>query len=133
MLSKSKFHDHLRRLREIGWHSEGFVEPRPELPVREQVHAQQCHRIRHRPAAPRFQLHEAQQQHRDQSGPHQGVHGCRGGAQERLDLQILLQRFEKQLHRPAVLVDRGDGRGGNPEAVGQELKFPLLLLVKKGH
>ena len=57
----------------------------------------------------------------------------RVGAHERLVLQIFLQRFEKQLHHQTVLVDRGDGRGGKPEIVGQELKFPLLLLAIRGH
>src|SRR5579883_2812153 len=133
MLSKSKCHDHLLRSGRIRWYSEGIVEPRPEFPVREQVHTQQRHQIRHRPTPARLQLHKAQHQHCDQGGPHLGSHRRQGGADERLDLQILLQCFEKEFHRPAVLIDRGDGLGSEPEVVRQELKLPLLLLIVEAH
>jgi len=43
-----------------------------------------------------------------------------------LDFQILLQR-------PAVLISRGDGRGGKTEIVREELKLPLLLLIIEAH
>ena len=133
MLSKLKCHDHLLRSGWIGRRGEGIVEPRPELPVREQVHAEQRHRIRHRPTPARLQLHQSRHQHGDQGGPHLGLHRRRGGAHEGLDLQILLQRLEEGLHRPAVLINRGDGLGGEPEVVRQKLKLPLLLLIVEAH
>jgi hypothetical protein len=73
-------------------------------------------------------LHEAQHQHRDQRNPHLRLHRIGAGSQKRLDLQILLQRFKIQLHRPPGPVDLGDGGGGELEVVGQKLKRPDDLL-----
>jgi hypothetical protein len=39
---------------------------------------------------------------------------------ERLDLQVLLQRFEQQLDLPALLVEGRDGRGPEGQVIGQE-------------
>ena len=41
-------------------------------------------------------------------------------ADEGLDAQVLLERFEEQLDLPAVLVDARDGRRPEAEVVGQE-------------
>ena len=73
MLSKLQCHDHLLGFGRIGRHGEGIVEPRPELPVGEQVHAQQRHQNRRGATPARLQLHQSQHQHRNQGGPHLGL------------------------------------------------------------
>src|ERR1039458_9496335 len=52
-----------------------------------------------------------QQENRDQSCPNLDAQGVFGGAHEALHLEILLERLEKQLDFPAVLVDGGNGGG----------------------
>ena len=79
----------------IGRHGEGFIEPSPRITVREQIHAQQRHQVGHAPAEARAQLQVAQQQDADQCCPDLRSHGVGRGAHEGLDLQVLLERLER--------------------------------------
>ena len=54
-------------------------------------------------------------------------------AEEGPDLQVLLYPLEEQLYLPSPLVDCGDGRGSQPEVVGQEDVVPVRLLVVEHH
>ena len=53
--------------------------------------------------------------------PDLGHDGIAGGAQEALDLQVLLDPLEEQFDLPTGFVDLGDGAGGELEIVGQEI------------
>lgn len=61
-----------------------------------------------------------QQQHRDQCRPNLRLDRVGRGANEGLDLQILLGGLEEQFDLPAILVDRGDGTGTKPVMIGDE-------------
>ena len=52
--------------------------------------------------------------------PYLRLDSIRGGAEERLDLQMLLDPLEEQLDLPAQTVELGDGEGGQREVVGEE-------------
>jgi len=51
------------------------------------------------------------------------------GANEGLDLQVLLDRLEKQLDLPAILVNGPDGGGPEVQMVGQQHDLPLVFLI----
>lgn len=74
----------------------------------EEIYAQECDEIGQTPAETGGQL-QILQQHRDQCRPKLGLDRIRRGANEGLDLQILLERLEEQFDLPAILVDCGDG------------------------
>ena len=52
--------------------------------------------------------------------PDLGLDRVFGGAEERLDAQVLLDPLEKQLHLPAALVQLRNGEGRKDEMVGEE-------------
>ena len=54
--------------------------------------------------------------HRD---PYLREYGILGSAEERLDLEMLLDPFEEELDLPAVFVDEGDIESGKLEVVGE--------------
>ena len=60
-------------------------------------------------------------EHIDRHGdPDLGLDGVCGGAEKRLDPQMLLDPFEKQFHLPAITVQVGDGQSGACDVVGQK-------------
>ena len=59
-----------------------IVQPRPQIAIGEQVHAQQRHQVRQRPAKARLELHVAQQQYGDKCAPHLDFDRIRRGAHE---------------------------------------------------
>jgi len=61
---------------------------------------------------------------------HHGVFAC---PQKGLDLQVLLYPLEEQLDLPSPLVNCCDGRGGQPEVVGQEDVILVRLRVVEHH
>ena len=67
---------------------------------------------------------------RDLYQRHHSVFAC---PKEGFYLQILLYPLEEQLDLPSPLVDCGDGRGGQPEVVGQEDIVLVRLLVVELH
>src|SRR5271157_423170 len=106
-----------------------IVQPRPQIAIKEQLLPQQRRQSRQRPGECRFQLQVLQHQHRDQSRPNLGLHRIGAGPHKRLDFTGLLQRLEKQLHLPAVLVDGRNGRRAEGQQIGEEHDGLLLLLV----
>lgn len=50
-----------------------------------------------------------QKQYRDQCGPNLSLDRIRQRADERLDLQALLECLNEQLDPPMILIDGGDG------------------------
>ena len=61
---------------------------------------------------------------------HHGVFAC---PKEGFDLQVLRYPLEEQLDLPSPPVDCGDGRGGQPEVVGQEDIVLVRLSVVEHH
>src|ERR1035437_3812852 len=74
-----------------------------------------------------------QQQDRDQGCPNLDAQGVFGGAHEALHLEILLERLEKQLDFPAVLVDGGNGGGAKRQQVGQQHDLPFIDRIPDHH
>src|SRR4051794_25272726 len=48
------------------------------------------------------------------------LHRVLGGAEERLDAEMLLDPFEEELHLPSTLVERANGCRGKQEVIRQE-------------
>lgn len=113
----------------VGRRGEGFVEPGHQIAVGEEIHAQERDEVGQAPSETGGQLQVTQQQHRDQRRPNLRLDGIGRGADEGLDLQVLLERLEEQFDLPAILVDRGNG--GSPEAmmVGDEDKNAAGVLA----
>ena len=93
----------LSRLGRDRWGGERLVEPGPEVPVDKQIHAQQRHEIRQRPAEAGLQLQIREEQQGNQRGPDLGVQGV-GRRTEVNDRRIQAE----QLVLEAKLVARGD-------------------------
>lgn len=70
-----------------------------------------------------------EEQEGDQGCPKLDQEGVEAGADEGFDFQVLLQGLEKDLYLPAILVDGGDGRGGEFEMTCQENNLPIVVLV----
>ena len=68
----------------------------------------------------RQEFHIGQNEHGDQSNPYLGHYRVFAGPEEGLDLQVLLEPLEKQLHLPAGFVDIGNRFRGKFEVVGQK-------------
>ena len=77
-------------------------------------------------------MQELQQQHGDQCCPNLRLDGVFAGADEGLDLEVLLQRLEEQFDLPAEPVDAGEGAGRQTPLIGQQDDLPLLLLIPDG-
>ncbi len=95
----------------IGRSGKRLVQPSPQVPVREEVHAQQRHQIGQAPAEAGDELQIAQEQHGDQRRPDLDLHRVGRGADEGFDLEVLLERLEEEFDGPVVLVDGGDRAG----------------------
>src|SRR6266511_55927 len=99
---------------------ERVIEPGPEVPIREQVEAQQGDQIRERPAELGLELEIAEDEHRDQGRPDLDAESVGGGSDEGLDPQVLLEGLEEQLDLPALLVDRCDRARREVQMVGEK-------------
>ena len=75
------------------------------------------------------ELEITEQKVSDQGDIDLGQDGVLGVADEGLDLEVLLNEAEKGLDLPPVLVDVGDGPGGELKIVGQEDVMLAGLLV----
>ena len=73
-----------------------------------------------------------EQEKRDQGCPNLDAERILAGADKSFDPKILLERFEEQLDLPAVAVNRGYCGGGEPEMVGQQDDFALIVRVPDG-
>src|SRR6266545_4188032 len=99
---------------------ERVIEPGPEVPIREQVEAQQGDQVRERPAELGLELEIAEDEHRDQGRPDLDAESVGGGSDEGLDPQVLLEGLEEQLDLPALLVDRCDRARREVQMVGEK-------------
>ncbi len=104
----------------IGWCCERLINPSHQIAVGEEIHTQERDEIGQAPMEAGGQLQIAQQQHRDQRRPYLGSDRVRGGTDEGLDLQVLLDGLEEQLDLPAILVDCGNGAGAQAVMIGDE-------------
>ncbi len=98
----------------------GLFQPGPEVSVCEEVHPKQCHQVGERPVELGAQLEPAQEQHGNQCCPDLNLDGIGAGADERLDLQILLEGLEEQLDLPAVFVDGGHRSGAELQVIREK-------------
>jgi len=111
------------------WDSVGIVEPRPQVAVGQQVEAQHGSQVGEAPLPRRLHLHELQEQDRDECCPNLRLDRVLAGAHESLDLEVLLDRLEKQLDLPAEAVDPPDGGRGERALVGEKHDLPFILRV----
>jgi hypothetical protein len=70
-----------------------------------------------------------EQHHGDEGCPNLDAKGVLGGADEGLDLEVLLEHLEEELDLPALFVDGGDG--GGPEARIAKMKDGTTHLAYK--
>ena len=70
-----------------------------------------------------------EQHHGDEGCPYLDAKGVLGGADEGLDLEVLLERLQEQLDLPALLLDRGDNSGAEVEMVCEEHDLAPLVGV----
>lgn len=129
MLLKPKRNDHRLKSAWNGRHDNWIVKPRPELSVREQVHAQRRDPTRHRPASARRQFYQAKHQHRKHVLAYLSLGDSRRDAHGSLDLQVLLQLLDKQLNRRVVFINRANSLASAPEIVEQEQNLLSLLRI----
>lgn len=115
------------------WAVKGCIEPRPQVPIGQQVEAEQRGQVRKTPGPRGLERQKFQQQHRDQRDPDLHLHGILTGAHERLDFEVLLQGLEEEFDLPALLLDGGNGTGGQMHDVGQEGEPSLLHLIPNDH
>src|ERR1700745_922869 len=113
----------LREWRRTEW----VAEPGPQIAVGEQVEAQHRDQIRQSPSEGGTKLQVPQREDGDQSCPDLDVQSIRGGSDEGLDAQVLLDRFEERLYLPSLFIDSGDGGRSEGQMVGEELVDPTVL------
>ncbi len=70
-----------------------------------------------------------QEQQSDQGCPNLNAQSILTGPDEGLDLQMLLECFEKDLYLPSVLVNIGDRGGTKGEMVGQQGDDAIVCFV----
>jgi len=71
-----------------------------------------------------------EQVHRDRD-PELRLHRVLGGAEEAMDSQMLLDPLEKQLHLPALPIQRAGGQRWQAEVIGQNTsRLPVLSLKR---
>ena len=129
-LSKSRqWQSQLRGFRNHRRRVKGIVQPLHQVPVSEKVQAQHRRQVRKRPASLGEVVQPLDQQQGDQSCPNLDVKGVLVGSDESLDLQVLLDAFEKKFDFPAVLVNGRDGCGAELKVIGQQHDLAFILLV----
>ena len=97
-----------------------MIQPVPQIAVAHEIETQERHQIREGPAQATFELQVAQQQHRNERGPHLNLERIGRSADKGFDLQVLLEGLEEQLDLPALLVNGSDGGGAKLEMIGQK-------------
>src|SRR6266498_641628 len=100
---------------------ERIFQPLPEVAIAEQMHADECDQVRQRPIPPAAELQKLQDENGDERRPDLGTDSVGGGTDEGLDVQVLLDGFEKRFDLPSIAVDLGDGGSGQTEVVREEL------------
>ena len=98
----------------------GLIDPDPQVPVGKEVVAQHRYQVRKRPLELRPVLQVLQNQNRNQCCPNLDQERIRGGSHKGLDLEVLLDRLEKDLDLPAILVDGRNRRRPKVQMIGQQ-------------
>src|SRR5437667_9308067 len=106
------------------WHDRGrgkwLVQPRPEIAIDKEIHAQQRDEIRQRPTEGGFELEVLYQQQRDQGRPDLNVQRVARRAHERLHAEVLFQGLEEEFDLPTIFVDPSNGGGAPVDLIGQK-------------
>ena len=79
------------------------------------------------------ELEVFEQQHGNQCCPNLGLQGIGAGADEGLNLEMLLEHLEEKFDLPAIPVYPANGGRSEAMVVGQKLDLPLVLLVPDYH
>jgi len=120
-------------IRQFGRSFEGVIEPVPEVAVGKQVQAEQSHQAAERQVVFGTELEVLEQQDGNQCCPNLGLQGVRAGADESLDLEMLLEHLEEQFDLPAVPIYPANGGRSEGKVVGQKLNLPVVLFVPDYH
>ena len=112
---------------------EGIIEPVPEVTIGKQVQAEQSHQAAERQVALGTELEILEQQHGHQCCPNLRLQGIGAGADEGLDLEMLLEHLEKELDLPSIPVYPANGSRSEGKVVGEKLNLPLVLFVPDNH
>src|ERR1044071_7097752 len=92
-----------------------------KTPALEQVELDNPQHTLHRPAITRTVPCNRHQQIGNHGNPQLRQHSVARGADKRLDLQVLLDRFEEQLNLPAILVNSRNRLRRPTKMIGQKL------------
>lgn len=95
----------LLRLRNQGRRRIGFFEPPPQIPVGEQVQAQNVRHVREGPPRLRQVVEPLYNQQGDKGCLNLDAKGVLGGSDKGLNLQVLFQGIEEDLDLPSLLVE----------------------------
>ena len=106
-----------------------LIDPVPQLAIDKQLLAQQSGEIGQAPAKASLQLQVLEKEQSDQGGPDLNLQGVGAGADESLDAQVLLERFEKEFNLPTLAIDSGDGGRSKIAVIGEKHQGALLGLV----
>jgi hypothetical protein len=109
------------------------IEPGPEIPIDQQVEAEQGCEVRETPWPGGLQLQKLQQYHRNQGDPDLYLHRVLSRPDEGFDPEVLLQGLKEQLNLPPLFIDGRDRAGGQIHEICQEGERPLLRLIPDRH
>src|SRR3984885_612964 len=109
---------------------EGAIEPVAQMAVSKEVQAQEGGQIGERPLGLGEMVQPLQQQDGDEGCPNLNAQSVFAGPHEALQLEVLLQRLEKELYLPAVLVDGGNGSSSEGEQVRQQHDLPFVHRIQ---
>ena len=111
----------MRPIRRFGWTA---PQQRKQVAAIKQIELQQANHLLEAPVYAAAELDPGQEQIGTHGNPDLCQHRVSGRTEKGLDLEILLDAFEKQLDLPACFVDISDGFRGQAKVVGQ--KYVML-------
>jgi len=85
-----------------------------------QIHTENGHQVGKRPVEFGPQLQKPKDQHRNQCCPNLDLDRIGTCSDKGLDLEVLLQRFEKQLNLPSIFIDSSNRGCSQGRMIGQE-------------
>jgi hypothetical protein len=113
--------------------SKGCGEPGPEVPIGQQIEAEEGREIRETPRPGGRQLQKLQQKHRQQGDPDLDMSRGLTRADEGFSPEMLLQGLNEQLDQPPPRIDRGHASDRQMPDIGQKGEGPLLCRVLDRH